>query len=121
MQNNSLQDDNPATVNNCPHTTKKQTFCEDIIGFRMDVYPRCLDLYSISIYEQSEITLENLIKKIESSIHKCSTEKLSKVMNMSRSQIKTEYMKLEAIQHHIMKFIKHLKHAYYLCLYIPAL
>lgn len=94
MQNSCLQGDNPATVNNYLHTTNKLTFCEDVLGFRMDVCPRCLDLYSISIYEESEVTLENL-KKIRSSIHNCSAEKLSKVMNMSCSKKKTEYMKLE--------------------------
>jgi hypothetical protein len=63
MQNNCLQDNNPATVNNCPHTTIEQAFCEDVIGFRMDVCPRCLDLYSITIYEQSEVPLRILSQR----------------------------------------------------------
>jgi hypothetical protein len=85
-----------ATANNGYSRIYKSIPYEEVQGFRVDACPKCLDTYSIPIYKEKGSGPEELIKKMRGgSVHECRTEKLYQILNLTPSQKKTSYIKLQ--------------------------
>lgn len=85
-----------ATANNGYSHIYKSIPYEEVQGFRVDACPKCLDTYSIPIYKEKGIGPEELIKKMRGgSVHECRTEKLYQILNLTPSQKRTSYIKLQ--------------------------
>lgn len=106
------------TANNGFSGIYKSIPYEGVHGFCVDACPKCLDIYSIPIYKERGIGLDELMKKMTASLmHKCRTERLSQILSLTPSEKKISYIKLQAeIQPCIIKEVSDWLGTNYACL-----
>lgn len=81
------------THNNYEQTPDTPITEREIQGFRVDVCRNCLEIYSISICENTGFTLEEILKQIITSIHHCGNS-YSEIRVLSTHDKQTRYNKL---------------------------
>ncbi len=84
----------PAVITHKYEQTSDTLITErEIQGFRVDVCSNCLELYSISICENTGFTLEEILQQITTSIHHCGNS-YSEISILSTHDKQTRYNKL---------------------------